>query len=241
MVALGIVAALVVIGLLVLSASVRILREYERGVVFRLGRLIALRGPGPPLPDPDRRPDGPRRPADGDAERPAAGGHHQGQRHRPRQRRRLLPGDRSRQGDHRGRELPRRHLADRADDPALGARQGRARLAAGGARAAQPGAADDHRRADRAVGHQGLDGRGQGRRAAPGHAAGDRPAGAGRARAAREDHRLRGRVPGRPEARRRRRHHQPEPGDAAAPLPADAAADRASTRTRRSSSRCRST
>ncbi|HEX2388288.1 MAG TPA: slipin family protein, partial [Solirubrobacterales bacterium] len=46
MVALGIVAALVVIGLLVLSASVRILREYERGVVFRLGRLIALRGPG---------------------------------------------------------------------------------------------------------------------------------------------------------------------------------------------------
>ncbi len=46
MVALGIVAAVVVIGLLVLAASVRILREYERGVVFRLGRLIALRGPG---------------------------------------------------------------------------------------------------------------------------------------------------------------------------------------------------
>ena len=46
MVALGIVAALVVIGLLVAAASVRILREYERGVVFRLGRLIALRGPG---------------------------------------------------------------------------------------------------------------------------------------------------------------------------------------------------
>lgn len=46
MVALGIVAALVIIGLLILSASVRILREYERGVVFRLGRLIALKGPG---------------------------------------------------------------------------------------------------------------------------------------------------------------------------------------------------
>jgi len=46
MVALGIVAALVIIALLIAAASVRILREYERGVVFRLGRLIALRGPG---------------------------------------------------------------------------------------------------------------------------------------------------------------------------------------------------
>ena len=46
MVALGIVAAIVVLGLLVAAASVRILREYERGVVFRLGRLIALKGPG---------------------------------------------------------------------------------------------------------------------------------------------------------------------------------------------------
>jgi regulator of protease activity HflC (stomatin/prohibitin superfamily) len=31
---------------LFLSSAIRILREYERGVVFRLGRLIALRGPG---------------------------------------------------------------------------------------------------------------------------------------------------------------------------------------------------
>lgn len=46
MVALAILAALVLIGLLLLAASVRILREYERGVVFRLGRLIALKGPG---------------------------------------------------------------------------------------------------------------------------------------------------------------------------------------------------
>jgi regulator of protease activity HflC (stomatin/prohibitin superfamily) len=30
----------------VLSSAVRILREYERGVVFRLGRLISVRGPG---------------------------------------------------------------------------------------------------------------------------------------------------------------------------------------------------
>jgi len=32
--------------LLVLANSIRILREYERGVVFRLGRLMSLRGPG---------------------------------------------------------------------------------------------------------------------------------------------------------------------------------------------------
>ena len=46
MVALGIVAAIVVLGLLVAAASVRILREYERGVVFRLGRLLDPKGPG---------------------------------------------------------------------------------------------------------------------------------------------------------------------------------------------------
>jgi len=37
---------LLVIGLTVLGASVRVLREYERGVVFRLGRVMNLRGPG---------------------------------------------------------------------------------------------------------------------------------------------------------------------------------------------------
>ena len=41
-----IVAALVLIGLFFAGASVRILREYERGVVFRLGRLVDKRGPG---------------------------------------------------------------------------------------------------------------------------------------------------------------------------------------------------
>jgi regulator of protease activity HflC (stomatin/prohibitin superfamily) len=45
-------AALVVLAVLVffiailLGSSVRVLREYERGVIFRLGRLIAQKGPG---------------------------------------------------------------------------------------------------------------------------------------------------------------------------------------------------
>jgi regulator of protease activity HflC (stomatin/prohibitin superfamily) len=45
--ALVIVVAVVAVAALVLAgASVRVLREYERGVVFRLGRVIDLKGPG---------------------------------------------------------------------------------------------------------------------------------------------------------------------------------------------------
>src|SRR5881409_4236305 len=43
------IGALVVIAffvLIFLGSSIRILREYERGVIFRLGRLIAQKGPG---------------------------------------------------------------------------------------------------------------------------------------------------------------------------------------------------
>ena len=41
-----IVCVLLVLGLAAAAASVRVLREYERGVTFRLGRLVELRGPG---------------------------------------------------------------------------------------------------------------------------------------------------------------------------------------------------
>ncbi len=41
-----VLAVMLVMGLALGSASVRVLREYERGVVFRLGRLIELKGPG---------------------------------------------------------------------------------------------------------------------------------------------------------------------------------------------------
>ena len=37
---------IVILALFLLSSSIRILREYERGVIFRLGRLVTLRGPG---------------------------------------------------------------------------------------------------------------------------------------------------------------------------------------------------
>jgi regulator of protease activity HflC (stomatin/prohibitin superfamily) len=43
LIALG---AIVLFILIVLSASVKIVQEYERGVIFRLGRLMGARGPG---------------------------------------------------------------------------------------------------------------------------------------------------------------------------------------------------
>jgi regulator of protease activity HflC (stomatin/prohibitin superfamily) len=38
--------AIAFIGLMLVASAVRVLREYERGVVFRLGRLAGVRGPG---------------------------------------------------------------------------------------------------------------------------------------------------------------------------------------------------
>ena len=40
------VIALFILGSIVLPQMVRILREYERGVIFRLGKLLDAKGPG---------------------------------------------------------------------------------------------------------------------------------------------------------------------------------------------------
>src|SRR3954451_4241911 len=46
-VGIAVLAAVLILFVLVVSASVRVLREYERGVVFRLGRLLGEpKGPG---------------------------------------------------------------------------------------------------------------------------------------------------------------------------------------------------
>lgn len=42
----AVIFVLLVFGIIIVSNAIRILREYERGVVFRLGRLIAVKGPG---------------------------------------------------------------------------------------------------------------------------------------------------------------------------------------------------
>ena len=41
-----IIIAIIVLVVFFLSAAIRILNEYERGVIFRLGRVIAAKGPG---------------------------------------------------------------------------------------------------------------------------------------------------------------------------------------------------
>src|ERR687890_2739020 len=45
-VAIGVLVVITFFLLLFLGSAVRVLREYERGVIFRLGRLIAQKGPG---------------------------------------------------------------------------------------------------------------------------------------------------------------------------------------------------
>jgi regulator of protease activity HflC (stomatin/prohibitin superfamily) len=37
---------IIVIGIFILANAIRVLREYERGIIFRLGRLIGAKGPG---------------------------------------------------------------------------------------------------------------------------------------------------------------------------------------------------
>jgi len=41
-----VISTLIVIFLVFLSAAIKVVREYERGVIFRLGRLIGAKGPG---------------------------------------------------------------------------------------------------------------------------------------------------------------------------------------------------
>ncbi|MGC8826462.1 MAG: SPFH domain-containing protein, partial [Anaerolineae bacterium] len=37
---------LIILAILILASAIRIVQEYERGVIFRLGRLIGVKGPG---------------------------------------------------------------------------------------------------------------------------------------------------------------------------------------------------
>ena len=45
-VVIGVLVVIAFFVLIFLASSIRVLREYERGVIFRLGRLIAQKGPG---------------------------------------------------------------------------------------------------------------------------------------------------------------------------------------------------
>ena len=80
-VVIGVLVVVAFFLLIFLGSAIRILREYERGVIFRLGRLIAQKGPGLILLIPviDRMVRVDLRTV---AEHPSAGGDHPGQRGR---------------------------------------------------------------------------------------------------------------------------------------------------------------
>jgi len=42
----GWIIPLVILAVIILPQAIRILREYERGVIFRLGKLLGAKGPG---------------------------------------------------------------------------------------------------------------------------------------------------------------------------------------------------
>ena len=118
-----IVLVVVVVLLLMLARmSIRIVRQYEQGVLFRLGRVVGVRMPGPALHHPGDRQASAGQPADRDDADPVAGHHHPGQRQRGHLRRGLLPRDRRREVRRGDRERGRGDQPDRPDHAAEGGR-----------------------------------------------------------------------------------------------------------------------
>jgi hypothetical protein len=109
------IAAIVVLYLLV---SIRILRQYQRGVVFLLGKFTEVRGPGPitdlrPLPGDDPRIFAHRHDAN-----PFTKDYHERQCLNRYRCRRVLPHQRPREGSHRDRECLRRYKSNQSKDGA---------------------------------------------------------------------------------------------------------------------------
>ena len=121
------VGVIVFIVVVFIMSGLKVLNEYERGVVFRLGRLLPYRGPGVifviPVLERFARID--LRTVTLDM--PPQDVITRGQRHRQGQRGAVLPRDRSVARGDRGCQLPVRHDAARADHAALGRRADRAR------------------------------------------------------------------------------------------------------------------
>ncbi len=145
----------VVLVVLFILMGLRTLFEYQRGVVFTLGKYAGMKGPGLRFIIPGFQTDGEGRPAHHRPRRAAPGYHHQGQRHGAGERGGLHAGGQPGQGHPRGRQLPLQHQPARPDHPALGAGPGRPGRVADQARRAQRAAAEDPGRRDRSLGRQG--------------------------------------------------------------------------------------
>ena len=154
----AVIAVIVILGLILLAASIKIVQEYERGVIFRLGRSPGRQGSRGVLHHPGDRPDRPHQPADHRRAGDLPGRDHQGQRHRNRRRGGLLPGRRRGGLGDPDPRLVLRVAARRPDHAAVDRRPPRARPAAVGARPHRRRAAGRARRPDVAVGDQGPPG-----------------------------------------------------------------------------------
>ena len=240
LIVVGVVLAFIII---LLANSVRVLREYERGVVFRLGRLLGdPKGPGLFLLIPiiDRMVKVDLR--IGDAGVPPQDVITRDNVTVQGERGRLLPGDRPGRRSSRSRDflLATSQIAQTTLRSVLGQQEldellsERDKL--------NPRCSRSSTSRPSPWGIKVRRSRCKRRRPAERHAARDGAAGRGRARAAGEDHRRRGRVPGVASSWPRRRGViSAAPDRAAAALPPDAGRDRRPQNSTRPSSRSRST
>ena len=197
------IGIVVLFALVLLLGAIRIVQEYERLVVFRLGRCVGERGPGHRLPDPVHRPRRAGRSARAGARDPAPDVDHQGQRPDLHRLPLVLQGRRPGRQRAAGRQLRGGRAGHGHHHPALGHRRHPARRRPVAARAHQPDAAHQAGRGDRALGRQGDQRRDPRDHPAARGAGGDEPPDDGRARAAGGRHRIR-------PARARRRSTSPK-------------------------------
>ncbi len=52
---IAIIVVVIVLVIIVLASAIKVFPEYQRGVIFRLGRLMRTQGPGHLLDHPHRR------------------------------------------------------------------------------------------------------------------------------------------------------------------------------------------
>ena len=186
----------IILAVIIFPQAIRILREYERGVIFRLGKLLGAKGPGVIflIPIVDRMVRMDLRVVTISVERQE-----------------VMTRDNVpvtvdavvyfRVVDPQSAVVKVENFLKAtsliaADDAAERARPGPLGRPAFAARVDQPEVAGDHRSANRTVGSQSHGGRGEGRCAARHHEACDGQASRSRARAPREDRQCRGRISG---------------------------------------------
>ena len=189
-----IIIPILIILLLVLASTIKVVKEYERGVVFRLGRLVGPRGPGlillVPFIERMQKIDLRTVTLDVPAQEVITRDNVTVRVNAVAYFRVVDPNAAIVNVTDYNRATSQ--IAQTTLRSVLGqSTPGRPALRAG---QDQRAAATDHRRADRALGRQGQHRRGQGRRAATNHAAGDGASGRGRAREAGQGHPRRGRA-----------------------------------------------